>query len=528
MLRRPPEPGGDRLEDWFDRVHPSDLPKLKAVLAAHLEGDGEHFELEHRMVDETGRERWVLVRGAAVRGPSGVARRLAGSLTDITARKRAEQQLLYDAFHDGLTGLANRALFVDRLSMAAAATQREPSSQFAVLVLDLDRFKTVNDSLGHAVGDDILVGFARRLQSVLRPFDTVARLGGDEFAILLGRVADVADAIHVAKRIQERLASPFETEGRQVYISASIGIALSSPHGETTDRILRDADIAMYRAKAGGRSRYEVFDHDMHRSAVALLKVETDLRQAVANGDFVMHYQPIVSLEGGGIVGFEGLVRWNHPERGLVAPTHFIGVAEETGLIVPLGWWVLRESCLQAREWQQMFPSDPPLFISVNVSGKLFMNEDMVDRVVEILEETRLDPSSLKLEVTENVVMDHGESALTKLLELRALGIQLSVDDFGTGYSSLSYLQRFHYDSLKIDRSFVSEMAQTRDSRTIVETILSLAHGLGIGVIAEGVETEDQVARLRQLDCPHGQGFWFARPLAADAATQLIASSPSW
>jgi EAL domain-containing protein (putative c-di-GMP-specific phosphodiesterase class I) len=291
---------------------------------------------------------------------------------------------------------------------------------------------------------------------------------------------------------------------------------------------MRDADIAMYRAKAAGKARFEVFDRDMHQNAVALLKLETELRLGVQNNNFVMHYQPIIDFGSGRIVGFEALVRWEHPERGLIAPTNFIAIAEETGLIVPLGWWVLEESCRQTREWQQRFPSNPPLFISVNVSGKLFMKHGIVDRLLATLEATGLPPESLRLEVTENVVLEHVDAALDNLQTLRGLGIQLSIDDFGTGYSSLSYLQRFHYDELKIDRSFVSRLGQGSDSRAIVETILGLANNLGIGVVAEGVETAEQAERLRQMSCPHGQGFWFSRPVTAAAAGDLIAAGPEW
>ncbi len=396
------------------------------------------------------------------------------------------------------------------------------------MFLDLDRFKNINDSLGHTTGDRLLQNIAKRIEKTLRPGDTIARLGGDEFAILLSHVEDLGDAIHVAERIQEIISSSTNIGGNEVYVTSSIGIALSSEQTRGPEDILRDADIAMYRAKAAGRNRYEIFDQEMHRHAVRLLALETELRRAIECDDFVMHYQPIVALDTGSIAGFEGLVRWNHPERGLIAPGQFIGLAEETGLIVPLCWFTLRECCGQARRWQQMFPKNPPLFISVNVSGKLFMQPDAVERLVAILEQTGLPPESLRLEVTENVVVDHGDEVMTKLTKLRALGVELSIDDFGTGYSSLSYLQRFQYDTLKIDRSFVSAMGVARDSRNIVKTILNLADDLGIGVVAEGIETEEQAIRLRQMDCPLGQGFWFARPLNHLAATDLIASPPSW
>jgi len=514
--------------EWFERVHPDDVPTFRRKLSAHLDGASEHFRLEHRMRSANGSWLWVLTRGLAIFSPDGKPSRMAGSQSDITARKVAEEKLQHDALHDDLTNLANRVLFMDRLSCALADFERAPEEQFAVLFFDLDRFKNVNDSLGHPLGDKLLRGIAHRLEHYLRPGDTVARIGGDEFAILLNRVNDIPGAIHVAERIQELLGMTFSIDGHEVFVTASIGIAHSATGYRSPDEIMRDADIAMYRAKAAGKARYEVFDRDMHQSAVALLKLETELRLGVQNNDFAMHYQPIVDLVTGRIVGFEGLVRWMHPERGIVSPNSFIAIAEETGLIVPLGWWVLEECCRQTRHWQDCFPTDPPLFINVNVSGKLFMKRGIVDRLMEILESTDLLPESLRLEVTENVVLEHVDIALENLNQLRAMGIQLSIDDFGTGYSSLSYLQRFHYDQLKIDRSFVSRLSHGSDSRAIVETILGLANNLGIGVVAEGVETAEQADRLRQMSCPHGQGFWFSRPVTADAAGNLLAAGPEW
>ncbi len=519
---------GNRAEDWFNKVHPDDVDELRLALKAHFESEDVHFEHEHRMLTRDGDLRWMLTRGVAVRNEDGKVIRMAGSLTDVTARKHAEHQLVYDAFHDGLTGLANRALFVDRLSVMLAARRRQPGLRFAVLFLDLDRFKNINDSLGHTTGDRLLQDIARRIDKILRPGDTVARLGGDEFAILLSHVEDLGDAIHVADRIGEMISASTTIGSHEVFVTASVGIAVSSDQTRGPEDILRDADIAMYRAKAAGRNRYEVFDQEMHRHAVRLLALETELRRAIEAEDFVMHYQPIVALDTGRIVGFEGLVRWNHSERGLIAPGQFIGLAEETGLIVPLCWYTLRECCKQAQTWQQEFPQTPPLFMSVNVSGKLFMQPDVVDQLMGVLETSRLNPESLRLEVTENVVVDHGHEVMTKLTQLRSMGVQLSIDDFGTGYSSLSYLQRFQYDTLKIDRSFVSSMGLARDSRNIVKTILSLADDLGIGVVAEGIETEEQAIRLRQMECPLGQGYWFARPLNHLAATDLIASPPAW
>ena len=523
MLGLAPEHRHEPPQTWLAHVHEADREELRSALDVHFAGGGRRFEREHRMRTAAGGELWVLTRGVVVRDPGGRVTRMAGSMTDIDARKSAEEKLLHDAFHDGLTGLANRALFVDRMSLAQAACGRGGGDRYAVLFLDLDRFKNVNDSLGHAMGDQLLRDIAGRLLTVIRPGDTVARLGGDEFAVLVTRIGEPAAAIRVAERIQQALAEPFAVGHHEVYITASIGITFDGEGDTSPDAMLRDADIAMYRAKAAGRAQYEVFDLEMHRNAVRLLRLETELRRAVETESFVMHYQPIVTLATRAIVGFEALVRWDHPERGLVPPATFIGIAEETGLIVRLGWWVLQQACRQAAEWQGRFPAEPPLFISVNTSGKLFSLPDTVDRVRAILAETGLAPSSLRLEITENVVLDHGERSVRQLEELRRLGVQLSVDDFGTGYSSLAYLQRYRYDSLKIDRSFVARIGSPQgESQAIVESILALADTLGISVVAEGVETAEQADRLQALRCPQGQGFWFARPLNPDAAENLL------
>jgi len=516
-----------RPESWFACVADGDREKLRAAFDAAASAGSSHVALEHRMRCRDSAPLWVATRGALVRDSRGQVIRMAGSMTDISARKRAEEQLVHDAFHDGLTGLANRSLFLDRVGKALSALPREHQGTFAVLFLDLDRFKTINDSLGHSVGDLLLVAIARRLEKLMRPSDTVARLGGDEFAVLAFGVREGSDAVHIAERVQRSLVAPFDIAAQQVHITASIGIALPELDGASADGLLRDADLAMYRAKASGPGRYEVFDLELHRATVQLLKLETELRRGVAAGDFVMHYQPIISLTSGRIAGFEALTRWQHPERGLVSPTHFIALAEETGLIVQLGWLVLERACHQACLWQELFPTDPPYFMSVNVSGKLFAQDGAVEQLLKILEASRLPPESLRLEVTESVVLQHGDEVMRRLRLLRDFGVQLSIDDFGTGYSSLSYLQRFRYDELKIDRSFVRDIAGA-DSLAIVETILSLATHLGIGVVAEGIETAEQLAHLRNLGCPLGQGFWFAQPLAPQAAEELLASNARW
>jgi len=519
---------GFGIEEWFSRVHPEDNTGLRKALEAHLAGHQPHFEHEHRMFNKSDTPIWVLSRGLAVRGAGGNATRIAGSLTDTTARKRAEEQLLHDALYDALTQLPNRTLFLDHLSLAMEQARRRKDSMVALLFMDLDRFKNINDSLGHSVGDELLIELARRLTQFLRPGDTVARLGGDEFVILLNDVQGAGDATRVAERVQDLICEKLLVGGREVFTSASIGVALSNSSYKAPEEILRDADTAMYRAKAAGRGCYQVFDQTMHRSVVALLRIETELRQAVENKQFVMHYQPIISLEDKRIVGFEGLVRWRHPERGLVSPSSFIAVAEETGLIVPLGWWVLEQACRHAREWQRVVPMDPPLYVSVNVSGKVVMQPDMYDRVVAILEETGLAPTSLRLEITENVIMDHGDLALQKLAQFHRLGVQFSVDDFGTGYSSLSYLQRFSYDTLKIDRSFISGMDSAGDASAIVKTIVALANMLNIDVVAEGVETAVQLEMLREIGCSHAQGFWFSKPVDRTAAQAMLLQAPVW
>ncbi|HXI91579.1 MAG TPA: bifunctional diguanylate cyclase/phosphodiesterase, partial [Blastocatellia bacterium] len=392
---------------------------------------------------------------------------------------------------------------------------------FGVLFLDLDRFKVVNDSLGHQIGDQLLVATARRLESCLRPGDIVARLGGDEFAIILDHVRQIGDATQAAERIRERLATPFNLSGHEVFISASIGIALNQAASEGPDEILRNADAAMYRAKDQGRGCFELFDKGMRARNAALSQLESGLRHALARDEFSVHYQPIISLETWRISGFEALLRWEHPEHGYISPLKFIPVAEETGLIIEIGQWVLREACQQLRIWQEQFPSTPPLSISVNLSGKQFSQPDLIECISEILKETGLDASSLKIEITESAINENLDAAAMMLKRIKALGIRLSLDDFGTGYSSLSYLHRFPIDTLKIDRSFVSRINLPKNAE-IVKTILTLARNLGMDVVAEGVETREQVLQLTGLNCEYVQGYLLSKPIDGRAMKELI------
>ncbi len=512
----------DRVDEWFDRVDQRDRANFDEAMSLHLEGRSGLFEAEYRITAKGGEVRWVLSRGVAVRDEAGAPWRMAGSMTDITRRKQTEARLLHEAMHDALTGLPNRILFMDRLELALRRFRRDPSKMFAVLFFDLDRFKHVNDSLGHQVGDELLSQVAGRLLGCLRPGDTLARLGGDEFAIVLNDIAGPTDAIFVVERLQEALAQEFEIESHAIYTSASIGIAVSSEVYRTPDEMLRDADIAMYRAKNSGHATYAVFDTYMHDQAMFQHRMETDLRRALDKGEFDIYYQPIVALETQRVIGFEALLRWHHPSRGLVMPDEFINIVEETSLVVPIGWWVIERACNQLAKWQRLFPVSPPLAMSINVSGKLFLTDDMAKRLAALLEDCGVPPQSVRLEITERVVMDHGDLVLSTLSDLRDLGVELHVDDFGTGYSSLTYLQRFRYDSLKIDRSFVSTMSEKVDSSAIVEAIISLGATLGMKVVAEGVETPEQFKRLRAMNCPAAQGFWFCRPLHQDAVNDYL------
>src|SRR5215813_4477425 len=486
------------------------LREVKSAARASEEAERRRAELEHERAEQA--ERHVQELNNYITEQERISRVL----------EETKEHFRHAAFHDSLTGLPNRAMFTELLKAEIESSNRRDPRMFAVLFLDLDRFKNINDSLGHTHGDLLLVAFAERLERTLRPVDTLARFGGDEFAILITGMVDATDAVRVAQRIQDELSEPFVLDKNSAFATASIGIALSSSGYDRADDILRDADIAMYRAKENGKARYEVFDHGMHARAVSRLQLESDLRQAIEQKEFCVYYQPIVSLQTGRLAGFEALVRWNHPRRGLVSPADFIPVAEETGLIVPIGESVLNEACARVRQWQIDSPSHRSLSLSVNLSARQVAQPDLLNRIKEALETSKLNSHCLKLEITESVVMENAEAAAQMFKQLRSLGVQLSIDDFGTGYSSLSYLHRFPLNYLKIDRSFVTRMTTDNDN-AIVRTISTLARNLGMEVIAEGIETEEQFQQLKMLGCEYGQGYLFSRPVGSEGVDHLLA-----
>jgi diguanylate cyclase (GGDEF)-like protein len=438
-----------------------------------------------------------------------------------------EEEFRFAAFHDSLTELPNRHFFSKHLSDLLKKTNRNKTTDFAVLFLDLNRFKNINDSLGHTVGDLLLVNVARRLKSVIRNDDVVARFGGDEFAIVLKNIAAIEQVIELVERIRKTLSAPFVLNGRRIFSSSSIGIAMGNLGYENAEDILRDADIAMYNAKEHDEG-FAVFDQEMHTKAVSLMQTESDLRYALERREFYLHYQPIVELHSGELVGFEALIRWNHPTRGMVPPNEFIPLCEETSLILPMTFWVIREACEQMKKWQIMMPRSNSISVSVNISGKHFAESDLVEQIKQILAETDINPHCLKLEITESEVMANAENVIDMLKQLKALGLKLMIDDFGTGYSSLSYLHRFPTDTLKIDRSFVSKMDESAENCEIVKTILSLANTLNLSVIAEGIETQQQLGLLKGLGCEYGQGYLFSRPLPKLEAEALLVEKTNW
>jgi diguanylate cyclase (GGDEF)-like protein/PAS domain S-box-containing protein len=526
--------GGDEIsdspEEWLSRIHPEDVERFRVALLGHINRVNGHLQEEYRIRRKDGEYIWVLTRGYAVHNNKGKAYRMAGSLTNIDLRKRTEEQLLHDAFHDPLTNLPNRSLFMDRLNRAVENAKRYHDYHFAVLYMDLDRFKVINDSLGHAYGDTLLIEVANLLSACLRSGDTVARFGGDEFVILLERIDDLSEALEVVDRIQQRLKIPFKLNGRDVVISASVGIVLNNVTYDESDEILRDADIAMYQAKMLGKDCYSVFSPTMGKRAVARLELESDLRQAISESDrrkveLDVVFQPIVCLESGMIEGFETLVRWKHPKRGQIKPDEFIPIAEETGLIHALGLWVLRQACKQLSIWQKAIKgvSDTlPLSVTVNFSGKQFSRPEVVHQIDTIFREYKIDPSTICFEITESLLIECDSQLQDVLDEIKSLGVNIHVDDFGRGYSSFSYLQRLPVNTLKIDALFTQLLGSDGRNSEIVNTIVNLAKSLGMAVVAEGVETNVQLQKLKEIQCTHVQGYYLSRPLDRVSAGELL------
>jgi PAS domain S-box-containing protein len=525
----------------IEQVHPDDRPRvLQAAEKARLSGQGER--VEYRAQHKDGSWRTLESTASPVRDAKGQTDKLVIVNRDITERKRAEEMLAHNAFHDGLTNLPNRALFLDRLQHALTLSKRHAHYKFAVLLIDVDEFKIVNDSLGHSAGDELLIQVGQRLKDSVRRADTVsrprmkgmpekpanddtlARLGGDEFIILLDDIRDPIEAVRVAERMQAELQAPFVVNGQEIVISASIGIATSTGPYHGAEELLRDADIAMYRAKRAGKARCEVSDPAMHASAVRRLSLETELRKALDQGEFRVYYQPIMSLQTGKVTGFETLTRWQRPE-GILSPIDFIAVAEETGLIIPMNRQLLREACLQLRAWQSEFPSDPPLTVSVNITSREFAQPDLVGEIRKSLEQTGVDPGCVQFEIIETIAMGDAEKSGQVLAHLKELGVRLSIDDFGTGYSSLSRLRRIPVDTLKIDRAFISNMDRDRENREIVRAIIVLAHNLGLKVVGEGTETEEHINLLKQFNCEMAQGYFYSKPAPAEAMLKLLAGN---
>jgi diguanylate cyclase (GGDEF)-like protein/PAS domain S-box-containing protein len=511
---------GDRIEAWFSIIHPADYWQFKADISAHINGDTPYLQNQHRILHKDGLYRWVLARGMAVRDAAGAAYRIAGSLTDIQHQKTVEEQLMHDAMHDPLTHLPNRAYFIDQVRRSIDRARRDTDYHGAVLFLDLDRFKVINESLGHASGDQLLVAIARRLQAILRPRDMASRFGGDEFAILLDDITGVGDATRIAQRIQEELGFPYRIQEHEIFPGASIGIAMITHSTFRAEDVLRDADTAMYRAKAGGRGRHEVFGTEMHAMNVALFEMETDLRRAVERHQLQLYYQPIIALDSGRIHSVEALLRWHHPRRGLILPGEFIILAEETGLMLPIGEWVLRTACQQAKSWRDAGYTD--LCMAVNISPRQMQDGDLPALVRKILDETGLPAEALQLEITEWAAMQDLDLTVKVLQTLRDMGVLISIDDFGTSYSSLGYLKRFPVSSIKIDQSFVRDMTENLDDAAITKAIIAMGNVLGLKVVAEGVELEQQLVLLNSDKCDHVQGDLMGRPVPAEAITTLL------
>ncbi len=505
-------------------VNAEDVTALQSPVEKLKKGDLQSVHTEIRGLHRDGSDVWMSLNISLARDWQFRTHNLIVQAQDVSARRRAEAELYHNAYHDSLTQLSNRVHFDEQLNRAIARVQRHPEQRFAVMYLDFDRFKLVNDSLGHKAGDELLVNVAKRLKAMLRETDVLARLGGDEFAILVEDLDRQRDAVDLAERIHAELSRPIMLGAMEVTITASIGITFSTNNYQSSDQIIRDADIAMYKAKSKGKAQYAIFDSSLHAHVSAQLQLETELRKALGQGEISLDYQPICTLKDRRLMGFEALARWNHPERGLLEPSMFIPVAEETGLIVPLGNWVLSEACRQMREWRAIRDSSE-LKMSVNVSSLQLTHPDFVAHVARSLVAADMKPGQLTLEVTESVLMNGIENAISTLTALRQMGVQLSIDDFGTGYSSLSYLATLPIDALKVDRSFIEKMSRDGEGSEIVKAIFKLGQALSKQVYAEGIETSTQLALLQELGCEFGQGFFLSRPVNAERAGGILAAN---
>ena len=518
----------DTADEWLSRVHPEDHDRVRASIDAYLEGTTSNFEIEYRIRHFSDNYLWMMAKGLAIRTSDGRATRFAGSQTDVSERKSNEEQMIHDALHDTLTSIPNRTLLLDRIRQSLVRRKRYPKTSFAIIFIDLDRFRLVNESLGHIHGDELLQLISARLKETIPIGDTVARLGGDEFSILLQDINSVRDVEVIAKDIQNLFSKPFFLGDREVFASASMGIAHSDNDYKTPEEILRDAELAMYRAKRDGKSQSIVFQPQFRQSSLSPIDLDTDLRRALDRDEMELHYQPIISMRDRTISGFEALLRWSHRSRGVISPNEFIPLAEETGLIYDLGQWVLGKACKQIAAWNKSKKKEDQLEISINLSSRQFSDPNLVEGIVENIEKSGFDAEFLKIEITESALMQNAQRSVSMLNQLKDLNIKVCGDDFGTGYSSLSYLHTFPIDTLKIDRSFVHDMSRNFRNMEIIRTIIMLAHNLKLDVIAEGVETGEQDAQLSALGCQFAQGFYFSRPINSSDAALLIQQNHQW
>ncbi len=522
MLGYEEDVGFDDPEDWLNKIHPNYIRQVRAELDAHLSGQTPRFESEYQMLHANGEYLWMLARGIALRDDQGHAIRVSGSQTDISLRKQNEHKLEHAAFHDALTGLPNRVLFLNRLEHLIAKVGRSRALVGAVLFLDLDRFKVINDSLGHMMGDNVLIGVAQRLKSILRPGDTLARLSGDEFVFLLEDIHTIEEAEKIADRIAKKLALPFMFEKETILASASIGIVGVSDRSLTGDLIMRNADLAMYEAKSLGRRRYSIFNNETQFYKVNQLQMEKDLQSALEKMELFLVYQPIVNISNDSIAGFEALIRWQHPTFGIVPPTRFISLAEESGLILPIGEYILETACEQLAKWRAELKQAKDIEISVNLSINQLSDVANIERLLKIISRYKFPPHSLKIELTESVLAQNIELCSQNLERFKSHNIELCIDDFGTGFSSLSQLNAFPFDIVKVDRCFVSRMGSDDKTYRMVAGIINLSHDLAYKVIAEGVETIIELNLLRQLNCDYVQGYYFSKPVSAAEAKEFI------